>query len=198
MFSVFPFGTRWTDNRLSLVSDKYQSNGACYNSCVAKYAFAVLQGKNCWCSNFIPAATKSKGSCNQKCPGYPDDKCGSTSDNLFAYFALDEKPSGTATGGSPPTTKTTLAVSNDPDSIRPSGDSGTPISLPVPISQHKVQFHMSTQTTTLITVDSQILTTIIQSTTSTAEPETETVTVAPSSLESLTTTTLSVRVHPLF
>ena len=77
-----------------IVSDIYQSNGACSVSC-AGYAFAVVQYKSCWCSNYIPADTTSTGSCNVDCPGYPDEKCGDASSGLFGYVALGKAPLGT-------------------------------------------------------------------------------------------------------
>ncbi|KAI4197597.1 MAG: hypothetical protein LQ350_005831 [Teloschistes chrysophthalmus] len=75
------------------VSDDYQSNGKCFDTCKANYAFAVVQAKNCWCSNYIPADTTSVGSCNVPCPGYPFEKCGSS--GFFGYVPLNKAPSGT-------------------------------------------------------------------------------------------------------
>lgn len=85
------------------VTNHYQSNGACFQTCVGQYAFAVLRGSECWCSNFVPATTTSTDSCNQPCPGYPSDLCGSSSESLFAYIALRNSPLGTADGSSSPT-----------------------------------------------------------------------------------------------
>ncbi|EED17542.1 ER membrane protein Wsc4, putative [Talaromyces stipitatus ATCC 10500] len=77
----------------------YQSNGACNSLCTSDYAFAVLQGQNCWCSNYIPASTVNVTECNSGCPGYPDDLCGNPAKGLFGYIAMsNHKPSGTATG----------------------------------------------------------------------------------------------------
>ncbi|PGH16308.1 hypothetical protein AJ79_01847 [Helicocarpus griseus UAMH5409] len=74
--------------------DIFQSNGACRDTCVKEYAVAILQGKQCWCSNEVPGGTTSTDECDETCPGYPSDKCGSTSKGLFAYIIL-KKPSGT-------------------------------------------------------------------------------------------------------
>lgn len=79
----------------SLASSIYQSNGKCFDACVQNYAFAIVQYQKCWCSNYIPARTTSTGSCNQDCPGYPDEQCGSSSAGLFGYIALSKSPSGT-------------------------------------------------------------------------------------------------------
>lgn len=61
---------------------------------MSDYAFAILQGANCWCSNYAPGATTSVDSCNEPCPGY-SETCGSEANNLFAYIALTLRPSGT-------------------------------------------------------------------------------------------------------
>jgi hypothetical protein len=92
----------------------YQSNGRCHDKCNPSYAFAIVQGQNCWCSNYIPAVQQSTGKCNSPCPGYPSDLCGNEAQALFGYIALDSKPSGTA--GS---TSGTSAVSttNSPTSV---------------------------------------------------------------------------------
>ncbi|TKA29739.1 hypothetical protein B0A50_03102 [Salinomyces thailandicus] len=81
--------------------DIYNSNLACSDQCKANYAFAVVQYQNCWCTNYIPADQQSIGSCNESCPGYPDDNCGSEKAGLFGYIALSNvQPSGTAGAGS--------------------------------------------------------------------------------------------------
>jgi cell wall integrity and stress response component len=86
------------------VSHDYQSHGWCTNHCneAGKYAFAVILEKDCWCSNYVPEDT---GDCNRDCPGFPDEKCGSTDNNLYSYVKLTNSPSGTI-GGSQPTSTT--------------------------------------------------------------------------------------------
>jgi hypothetical protein len=76
-------------------SNLYNSNGACSTACRASFAYAVVQGPDCWCSNFAPGSQLSVSSCNQKCPGYPYEYCGQQSGSLFGYIALDKLPSGT-------------------------------------------------------------------------------------------------------
>ncbi|KAK7750390.1 Cell wall integrity and stress response component 4 [Diatrype stigma] len=81
-------------------------------------AFAIIQGFNCWCSDFEPAeSTQSDISeCNKSCPGYPSDTCGG--DGLYGYMAMGEEPSGTkgadsSTATATPTTKeVTTTVEN--------------------------------------------------------------------------------------
>ncbi|EEH42566.2 uncharacterized protein PADG_07386 [Paracoccidioides brasiliensis Pb18] len=72
----------------------FQSNGACRDTCSKGYAVAILQGRSCWCSNAVPGGTTSIDDCNESCPGYPSDKCGNSSKDLFAYILL-KKPSKT-------------------------------------------------------------------------------------------------------
>ena len=76
--------------------DIYQSNGACFDQCKENYAFAVVQWQSCWCSNYIPADQQSLSSCNEECPGYPDDLCGNRNQHLYGYIPLSKAPSGTA------------------------------------------------------------------------------------------------------
>ncbi|GBF64499.1 hypothetical protein TMEN_7215 [Trichophyton mentagrophytes] len=98
-----------TGSSFNFVVDGFQSIGACQKTCGDKYAFAVLQGKMCWCTNAAPKDTIPNAKCSQNCPGYPDDKCGNTSEGLFAYIMLDKKPSTTI--GNPSST-TTSSVSS--------------------------------------------------------------------------------------
>ncbi|KAL9593390.1 MAG: hypothetical protein Q9219_007571 [cf. Caloplaca sp. 3 TL-2023] len=76
-----------------IVNDDYQSNGKCFETCKANYAFAVVQGKDCWCSNYAPADTASLGSCSSPCPGFPFEQCGSS--GFFGYIPLNKAPLGT-------------------------------------------------------------------------------------------------------
>ena len=89
-----------TDRLLLTDSSIYQSDGLCYDFCVDDYAFAVIQGKDCWCSNYTPTKSSlvSTSECDLSCAGYPSDVCGG--DNLFGYMALNKSPSGTASGTS--------------------------------------------------------------------------------------------------
>jgi len=73
----------------------WQSNGWCSTHCQDDYAFAIVQGNNCWCSNYIPADQSSVSDCSDKCPGFPAESCGSLNNDLFGYVALSKSPSGT-------------------------------------------------------------------------------------------------------
>jgi cell wall integrity and stress response component len=92
------------------VTSTYQSNGLCYDHCEGDgYAFAIVQGSDCWCSNYVPGTTVDTSNCDTDCPGYPDDKCGNTDSNLYGYMTAGNKPSGT-TGAS--TVSTTSIIPN--------------------------------------------------------------------------------------
>lgn len=89
-----------------VVRYNFQSNGACLDTCSDSYAFAVLQGPSCWCSNFAPGYLVNTLRCNDPCPGYPSDWCGSLSSGLYAYFPLSQAPSGTAARSSSQASRT--------------------------------------------------------------------------------------------
>ncbi|KAL4788642.1 hypothetical protein BJX76DRAFT_315287 [Aspergillus varians] len=92
----------------------YQSNGYCTDHCSGS-AFAILQGKNCWCSDIAPNDDTSvdTSKCDDDCPGFPDDSCGSTKEGLYAYIQIGS-PSGTASASSTSTTKdSTSSTSHD-------------------------------------------------------------------------------------
>lgn len=71
---------------------QFQSNGWCHDHCLSDYAFAIVQGYNCWCSNYVPGITSSSSNCDTKCPGY-DEFCGG--DGFYGYIALNKAPLGT-------------------------------------------------------------------------------------------------------
>lgn len=84
-----------TDN-IDLDTSIYQSNGLCYTFCNG-YAFAIVQDNGCWCSNYVPGTTTT--GCDETCPGFPPELCGSLSNGLYGYVALPNTPSGTQGGG---------------------------------------------------------------------------------------------------
>ncbi|KAK8161707.1 hypothetical protein IWX90DRAFT_278057 [Phyllosticta citrichinensis] len=73
----------------------FQSNGHCYNECKEKFAFAIVQGKNCWCSNYAPSDQEDPTKCDTTCPGYGYENCGNSDDNLYGYIRADTPISGT-------------------------------------------------------------------------------------------------------
>lgn len=78
----------------------YQTLGLCNDKCQGKFAYAVLQYQECWCSNDKPSETVSVDECNQTCPGYPDQKCGNKGAGLYAYVPLDGAPISSSNGTS--------------------------------------------------------------------------------------------------
>ncbi|RMD43501.1 hypothetical protein DV735_g1688, partial [Chaetothyriales sp. CBS 134920] len=71
-----------------VMTDLFQSTGLCGDHCRGSYAFAIIQGYNCWCSSYIPADQVSTSNCNQGCPGIDTESCGSTSADLYSYFLI--------------------------------------------------------------------------------------------------------------
>ena len=96
----------------------YQSNGKCADHCnsAGTYAFAVVQYTDCWCSDYIPSTTTDISSCQKDCPGYPDEKCGNRDEGLYIYIKLAGQPSGTAGGGSQPSSTDVSSAAPVPSS----------------------------------------------------------------------------------
>ncbi|PYH48744.1 WSC domain-containing protein [Aspergillus saccharolyticus JOP 1030-1] len=101
----------------------FQSNGLCEDHC-STYAFGILQGYDCWCSNIAPnsATNVNNSKCSQDCPGYPDDSCGSTTKGLYAYVeVVGNQPSGTATVSSTSTTSTSSSSTTTSEATTTTG-----------------------------------------------------------------------------
>ncbi|RGP73670.1 cell wall integrity and stress response component [Fusarium longipes] len=96
------FNTGETSSNYSI----YQTNGLCHDHCFDDYAYAITQGKLCWCSNYAPAKSvqESDSKCDTPCPAWPDEVCGG--DGVYGYVNLGNvKPSGSR-GPSASSTKT--------------------------------------------------------------------------------------------
>lgn len=93
-----------------LAFDTYASLGKCHDECLSNYAFAIVQGSTCWCSNYAPADTVPVTECNEACPGWPYEFCGSPNSGLYGYLALSDSPSGTV--GAPSTTSAAVSYAN--------------------------------------------------------------------------------------
>lgn len=164
------------------VRNHFQSDGSCQQTCLSSYAFAILQGSSCWCSDYIPADTTFTSSCDEHCPGFPSDTCGSTSSGLFGYIALNKSPSGTAGASSAAATTSnsqpTQAVS-DPLILGPWPTTLITLSSPSPSSPDSFSLHPGSTTTLLSSI--KILTNHPpQSTTKSPSVQTEVQTVTPS------------------
>jgi len=144
------------------VIDIYQSHGACTTTCTAgKYAFAIVQGNQCWCSNYAPS--DNSASCSEGCPGYPDEKCGDTMNEAFGYLALPAKPSGTK---GPSSTKPTVSSTSLPSRDEP--PTPTPV---ISISTVTTEKEGSVETVTTISTAQQTKTTKDDETTKTSSTE---------------------------
>ncbi|KAJ5833768.1 Carbohydrate-binding WSC subgroup [Penicillium riverlandense] len=102
-----------TGSSFSAVSDNFQSNGACETTC-KNYAFGVLQGKKCWCSNVAPSSssTSKTSDCDTSCPGYPNDSCGSAAQGVYAYVAISGNSPTSTAGGSSSTSSSSTTTSD--------------------------------------------------------------------------------------
>ncbi|KAJ5786167.1 ER membrane protein Wsc4 [Penicillium pulvis] len=114
-------------------SSIYQSNGLCEGDC-ASYAFGILQGKVCWCSNVAPASDtrESTSKCDTGCPGYPSDSCGSASKGVYAYVSISGNSatstasnSDTTSSSSTTTTSGTTTSTSSTSTITTSTTSGS-------------------------------------------------------------------------
>ncbi|KAL8792481.1 MAG: hypothetical protein Q9195_004937 [Heterodermia aff. obscurata] len=173
-----------TGSNTADVTDHYQSNGRCFDTCKANYAFAVVQDTSCWCSNYAPSDTVDVSSCGDACPGYGFEKCGSLANGLYGYVALNKQPSGTIGSSS-------SSSSIIPPSISTSSASSTPVtsSIQPVVSVQSVSSSSSTRS----------MTDLLQSLSPTLLPTSATDTVdyptspsVGSSFSSLTLTTTSM------
>ncbi|KAF3939996.1 hypothetical protein ABW19_dt0202256 [Dactylella cylindrospora] len=96
----------------------WQSDGECYNHCVADYAYAIVQAKNCWCSNYTPTELKDLDDCSDACPGYPDDKCGNLELGYFNYIELPGHSPSSKTDGPASSTSQRSSSTDAPQTTR--------------------------------------------------------------------------------
>ncbi|KIX10216.1 uncharacterized protein Z518_01297 [Rhinocladiella mackenziei CBS 650.93] len=184
----------------------FQSNGACQDHCQESYAFAVLQGAYCWCSDYVPAEQESTNNCNEPCPGYPDDLCGSTESDLYGYYLLSSATplgtSGTVSSTSSPTSSPLVSTSlTDTGSLSPSSDTRTtyPSSSVVTVrsSQSSDEASYTTSSSDASTTSTTSSTSSYRSSTdpaTTSPPSNPTPASSPSSVyTSITTVTGEVR-----
>lgn len=57
-------------------SNTFMSNGLCMSQCQG-YKYAIVQQKQCWCSDDDPENVVSVSDCDEICPGYKYENCGS-------------------------------------------------------------------------------------------------------------------------
>ncbi|KAF2716771.1 hypothetical protein K431DRAFT_298369 [Polychaeton citri CBS 116435] len=171
-------------------SDIYQSNGLCYKNCASQYAFAIVQWQGCWCSNYIPAQQEDASECDQQCPGYPDDLCGSQDKGLYGYIKLPNEPSGTAGASSSQPSSTSSQPSTSTSQPPPSPTSS---SSEVPETSYASQIATETitqsQSTSVGVSSSTPITSSTTSTTPSSTPST-----SPTSISTSTSTSTSAPV----
>jgi cell wall integrity and stress response component len=171
-------------NAVHAVYNQFNSDGSCEVKCQSSYAFAILLGADCWCSNYAPSNLKQTNQCDDPCPGYQSDWCGSSSAGLYGYIALSIAPSGTIGGASPsqPTSSSppSSSVSTHPSTHR---EHTSPISSSTSAVETTPAFGESITTlTSVVSAQSSV-----QASSSTAESSTV---VVPAS--SATTSSTSV------
>ncbi|OAP56907.1 hypothetical protein AYL99_09019 [Fonsecaea erecta] len=106
--------------------NEFQSNGACQQQCQGSFAFAVLQGYYCWCSNYVPTPQESTYNCNQQCPGFTSEWCGNTDSGLYGYYLLSAGvPLGTS-GSTPSTPSSTSSPPSSSTSPPPASTTAPP------------------------------------------------------------------------
>jgi len=101
----------------------YQSLGNCQGKCTDNYAFAIVQGQSCWCSNYAPGDQLPIGDCNLQCPGYPYENCGNADTGLFGYLTLSKAPSGTIGSSSSTTSASKVTAPVTTQSLQTIGGS---------------------------------------------------------------------------
>jgi cell wall integrity and stress response component len=158
------------------VYNQFQSDGSCQVKCQDSYAFAILQGANCWCSDYAPSEQKQTNLCNDPCPGFPGDWCGNPSAGLYGYIALSTSPSGTIDGASlntqasssitsvssTPSTRQQYSPSSSSTAVETTPTSGASIATLIFVvsAQSSVQASSSTaETSSAVTVSASSATT---------------------------------------
>ncbi|KAF2085246.1 hypothetical protein K490DRAFT_75293 [Saccharata proteae CBS 121410] len=147
----------------------YQSNGHCYDECKSSYAYAIVQGESCWCSNYAPADQVDISNCDTTCPGYGYEDCGSTSDSLYGYLKLPNAASGTQGASSAAATSTTQAATSTVSTLpAPPSSTLSHISTPTSSLRSTIPHESETATpvtqVTLITVSGSIVTQTVTTT----------------------------------
>ncbi|KAB8298793.1 hypothetical protein EYC80_000967 [Monilinia laxa] len=179
-------------------SSIYQSDGLCHDTCVDDYAFAIVQGQDCWCSDYVPGITTSTSDCNNPCPGYPDDTCGG--DDTYGYIALTKSPSGTKGATSASSTQTSTSTSSSSAKVTSSSsspDAVTIYSTVTEVSSTDSPKTTSTSSSVAPTTSSTTQTTVAAQRSTTSSSTSSTWTPTPIvSLETITGQVRTVTVTP--
>ncbi|KAF2736261.1 hypothetical protein EJ04DRAFT_173131 [Polyplosphaeria fusca] len=154
----------------------WQSNGWCHDKCLNDYAFAVVLGNDCWCSNYIPSDQADVGDCSDECPGFPSEDCGNKGKKLYGYVKLNLQPSGTQGSSQPTSAKVSdspPSSSSKPSSARPPPEpSSEPIPSAAPPSPPSSAPQRSDPATVIQTVTASARVVTLTPTPSSADPTT--------------------------
>jgi hypothetical protein len=121
----------------------FMSNGLCATRCTADYAYAVIIGQSCYCSDNVPATQVNINDCHDPCPGYPPEFCGNATSGYYAYFNLGRAASATVQSSTAALSSSSI-VAGSVTAASTSASTGTSPSI-VAIQQY-IQSALSTQT----------------------------------------------------
>ncbi|KAF8424778.1 hypothetical protein BGX38DRAFT_1237580 [Terfezia claveryi] len=111
-------------------SNQWQSLGFCKDKCVL-YAFGVVKGFECWCSDYAPNPSEARTDC-VTCPQFDLEKCGNSKTGAYGYIDTGTRPKSTADASDGPSSTTmsssTLTVSDPNTSTSLSREATTPSS----------------------------------------------------------------------
>lgn len=85
-------------------SNQWQTLGLCKDKCVL-YAFGVVKGFECWCSDYAPNPSEARTDC-VTCPQYNLEKCGNSKTGAYGYIDTGTRPKGTADASDGPSSTT--------------------------------------------------------------------------------------------
>ncbi|KAI0159627.1 hypothetical protein GGR57DRAFT_432795 [Xylariaceae sp. FL1272] len=167
----------------------YQSQGLCHDFCNDQsFAYAVLNERNCWCSNYTPddSTTTDISDCDTECAGYPTDLCGG--DGLWGYIELGPAASGTLGAD---TTSTSTAESTTSSAVTSTTTVESTVSSTTTTTSSSIPDTTSTTSTTAATSKTSTTSTTSTSTTKTATPQTSVQTITVGGSPSVQTITFT-------
>jgi len=98
----------------------YMTDGLCFDTCKASFAYGLVRGQQCYCSNVAPGDTVNVSECSDPCIGYPQDLCGNVGAGLFRYVQI-----GTPTSTAPSTSSSSSSSSSSLSSSSSSASSSS-------------------------------------------------------------------------
>ena len=192
----------------STSSSNYMSNGLCMSQCQG-YKYAIVQQKDCWCSDETPQDIVSVSNCDEYCPGYKLENCGSgttyygwlkvandyiasASATSFSYASLTEETSSfddftSSTEFSSSTTSSTSASSTSSSESSSSSSESSSSSSESSSSSSESSTSSSESSTTTESSPSKSSSTVQKTVDSSASSSSE-----PSTLNQVTITSVAV------